>query len=205
MQSEKYKGKSKSHTPSTLLNFFYSLEINTKYKPIVKKDSSLLKKIAERIISGDSVDIMDLMIQRHFVELTDRFMQPFNRFFDLCIVGSQLEIDLLSLQRYPIIKSFSKEQFLAGLKEYRPTLPVKTRTSVDRLYEAFFSSCNFASWVQFRTQEVNRQWQQTYRESLCSKDLNKWTQERLMLNCEDDAIKVYQLLQTEIVIIKSDF
>jgi hypothetical protein len=185
--------------PSPLLNFFYSLEIDTKYKSTVRKDSSLLKKITEQIMGGASVDVMDLMIQRHFVELTDQFMQPFNHFFDLCVVGSPLEMDLLSLKRYPLIKSFSKEQFLARLKEHRPTLPVKTRNSVVHLYEQFLSSCNFASWVQSRTEEVNRLWHQAYHEILCSRDLCQWTIERVKINCENDAIKLYSLIQAEIV------
>lgn len=175
------------------------MDINTKYKSIVKKDSALLKKISDRIAGGASVDVMDLMIQRHFVELTDRFMQPFNRFFDSCVVGSPLEMDLLTLKSYPEIKSFPTEHFLTTLREHRPTLPVKARKSIDNLYEAFLSSCNFASWVQFRTAEVNRQWLQIYHEILCSRDLEKWTKERILLNCESDAVKLYSIIQTEIV------
>lgn len=199
VQSEKYRRKSKTSVTSKLLNFFYSMEINTKYKSSVKKDSSLLQNILKRISGGASVDVMDLMIQRHFVELNDRFMQPFNRVFDSCVVGSPLEMDLLTMKSYPEIKSFPKEQFLTNLREHHPKLPVKAKKSIDRLYEAFLSSCNFASWVQFRTAEVNRQWRQIYHEILCTRDLEKWTKERILLNCESDAVKLHSIIEAEIV------
>ena len=175
------------------------MDIDTKYKSIVKKDPSLLKKITERIVENSSVDVMDLIIQRHFVELTDRFMQPFNRFFHSCVVGNPLEMDLINLTSHPEIKSFATEQFLTKLREYRPTLPVKTRKSIDHLYQAFLSSCNFASWVQFRTADINRQWRQIYHELLCASDIEKWTKERKLLNCESDSIRLYYLIQSEIV------
>ena len=41
-------------------------------------------------LRGAKADAMDDLLQRHFVELTDRFLQPLNRYFDGLLVGSPL-------------------------------------------------------------------------------------------------------------------
>ena len=48
--------------------------------------------MTEGALNGLSSEILDDMLQRHFVELTDRFMQPLNRFFDTLVVGSPLQM-----------------------------------------------------------------------------------------------------------------
>ena len=52
----------------------------------------LLKKVAELIMQAVPITELDNLIQRHFVELTDRFMQPLNRFFDSLLVGNPLQM-----------------------------------------------------------------------------------------------------------------
>jgi hypothetical protein len=48
----------------------------------------LLKDIAEIGIKVQGEDGVNNMIRRHFVELTERFLQPLNRYFDSLVVGS---------------------------------------------------------------------------------------------------------------------
>jgi hypothetical protein len=70
----------------------YILEVQTKFKGSLSKDRDLLRRIAELVLKGTPPQVLDDMIQRHFVELTDRFMQPLNRFFDSLLVGNPLDM-----------------------------------------------------------------------------------------------------------------
>jgi hypothetical protein len=70
----------------------YILEVQTKFKCSLSKDRDLLRRVAELVLKGTPPQILEDMIQRHFVELTDRFMQPLNRFFDSLLVGNPLEM-----------------------------------------------------------------------------------------------------------------
>ncbi|KAI8853261.1 hypothetical protein BC829DRAFT_24344 [Chytridium lagenaria] len=64
--------------------------LTSKHKPFLIKDKKLIKDIAEASIRGTSNLILNNMLRRHFVELTDRFLQPLNRHYEGLIVGSPI-------------------------------------------------------------------------------------------------------------------
>ncbi|KAJ3130830.1 Protein dennd6a [Physocladia obscura] len=67
--------------------------VSTKYKPILAKDKKLLKEITDNAARGGvAPEHLDNLLRRHFIELTDRFLQPLNRHYEGLIVGSPLSM-----------------------------------------------------------------------------------------------------------------
>jgi hypothetical protein len=63
-------------------------------------------------VNVKGVDAINNMIRQHFVELTQRFLQPLNRYFDSLIIGSPTAMNLSCLRMEPEIKPFRHDQFL---------------------------------------------------------------------------------------------
>lgn len=62
------------------------------------------------------------------------------------------------------------EQFVKQISDFIPILPLKPKKPITELYFAFLKSPNFASWLSCRTEEVHKQWQQAYLETLSTAD-----------------------------------
>lgn len=63
-------------------------DVKFKSKPYLSKDKKLLKDITEIGIKVRGEDGVNNIIRRHFVELTERFLQPLNRYFDSLVQGN---------------------------------------------------------------------------------------------------------------------
>ncbi|KAJ3066260.1 Protein dennd6b, partial [Quaeritorhiza haematococci] len=153
--------------------------ITSKHKPFLSKDRKLIKQVVEGAIRGQSAYVLNNALRRHFMELTDRFLQPLNRHYEGLIVGSPLGMTLSTLRSKPDIKPFKQESFLKTIEQSAPTLPVGMKRSIVDLYRAFLKSPNFASWLQHRTSEMYREWRRKYFEVLCEADVVKWCGDKI--------------------------
>lgn len=59
-----------------------------KTRPYLSKDKKLIKDITGVGIKVQGIDGVNNMIRRHFIELTERFLQPLNRYFDSLVIGN---------------------------------------------------------------------------------------------------------------------
>ena len=59
------------------------------------------------------------MIRRHFSELTQRFLQPINRYFESLIVGNSSTMELETLQMEPQLSHFRQDEFLKSVQVSR--------------------------------------------------------------------------------------
>ncbi|KAJ3222052.1 Protein dennd6a [Clydaea vesicula] len=114
------------------------------------------------------------MLRHHFVELTDRFLQPLNRYFEGLVVGNQMSMTLTTLRGRPEIRPFKQETFLKSIETSTPALSVSLKRSASELYRAFLMSPNFASWLQQKTSEVFREWRRRYLEVICEANILEW-------------------------------
>ena len=176
----------------------YSLQVNTRYKCSMSRDKSLLKKIAEMSIKQSSFQQMDDLLQRHFVELTERFVQPLNRFYETLLTASPLQMTLSSLRSKPEIRPFRQELFYKMLEQSLPKLPVSVKKPLVELYSCFFRSIHFGSWLQYRTSDINREWRRAYLNLICSSDIQKWTFEKLSLESDAEVIDLFFRIQDEL-------
>jgi hypothetical protein len=78
-------------------------------------------------------------------------------------------------------------------------LPVNNKRPLADLYKTFMKSANFGSWLQARTSDLNREWRRNYLNVLCTQDMKRWTQERVMMQCEVECVDLFLRLQEEIV------
>jgi len=57
------------------------------------------------------------LLRRHFIELTDRFLSPLNRYFESLLVGSPVSMTLSTLKNKPEVKPFKQESFLKLIQD----------------------------------------------------------------------------------------
>ncbi|KAJ3219641.1 Protein dennd6a [Dinochytrium kinnereticum] len=166
--------------------------LTSKYKPFLSKDKKLIKDVAEAAIRGSSSFTLNNMLRRHFVELTDRFLQPLNRHYEGLIIGSPIGMNLSCLRTKPEVKPFKQETFIKSIEASAPTLPVQSRRSIVELYRLFLKSPNFGLWLQTRTQEVNREWRRHYINVICDSDIVQWmkSEKREEIECVDLLLRI---------------
>ncbi|KAJ3408792.1 Protein dennd6a [Chytriomyces hyalinus] len=175
--------------------------LSTKYKSVLTKDKAFLKDLADLVTAGASMEILNNTIRRHFIELTDKFLQPLNRYYEGLIVGSPLSMTLSALRAKPEVKPFQQSAFLDGIKLSPPAFPAQSRKSLLDFYRQFFKSANFAAWLQHRSAELNREWRGHYIDVLCDSDVQVWVNQRgrqeiecvdLLLRLKDEVAKYSQ-------------
>ncbi|EIE82690.1 hypothetical protein RO3G_07395 [Rhizopus delemar RA 99-880] len=109
---------------NVLFNFVQG--VTSRRKTVISKDRELIKMLTEANVRGYPPDwVLNNILRRHFVDLTEKFLVPLNRYFSTLIPVNPCEPSRL--------KPFQTDQFMKSLKEHGPQLPFKstfkTRTS----------------------------------------------------------------------------
>ncbi|KAG0183266.1 Protein dennd6a [Apophysomyces sp. BC1021] len=147
--------------------------ITSKRKAVIAKDRELLRMLTEAAVRGHPQDwVLNNILRRHFVDLTEKFLVPLNRYFSTLIPVN------IPNTKPPRLRPFQTDQFMKSLKEHGPQLPFKstfkTRTSTTdptkELYSQFLKCGNFATWLQLRTTEAQAEMNKRYVQSLCDVD-----------------------------------
>ncbi|KAI8977647.1 hypothetical protein BDF20DRAFT_821090 [Mycotypha africana] len=144
-------------------NMLYSFVqgVTTKRKSTIARDRDLIKMLTEATVRGYPPDwVLNNILRRHFVDLTEKFLVPLNRYFTTLI-----PVKIPANGDVPRLKPFQTDQFMKSLKEHGPQLPLKstfkTRTSTTdptkELYSQFLKCGNFATWLQQRTLKAEQE------------------------------------------------
>ncbi|KAJ3273251.1 Protein dennd6a [Terramyces sp. JEL0728] len=162
-------------------------------------ESKLIKSLLEVGVNVKGIEAVNNQIRQHFVELTQRFLQPLNRYFDSLIVGNPTYMDLTCLRSKPEIKPFRQDVFLKSFEQSVPTLPLASKRPVAEFYVAFLKSSNFASWLHYRTIDTYRTWRYHYLNTLCTYQITPWVKKHLnsgtMVECVDLLMRYKQELE----------
>ncbi|KAJ3361835.1 hypothetical protein HDU91_003721 [Kappamyces sp. JEL0680] len=150
-----------------------------KHKNYLSKDRKLLKAILEVGVNVKGVDSVNNTIRRHFLELSERFLQPLNRYFDSLVVGSPQEMNLSKLRPYPEIRPFKRDSFMQRIDQSVPSLPLQSKRPLAEFYDKFLMSPNFASWLSHKTSSAYRNWRNYYLKLLANADIEYWIESRL--------------------------
>ncbi|EGF77400.1 hypothetical protein BATDEDRAFT_91628 [Batrachochytrium dendrobatidis JAM81] len=172
--------------------------VSVKHRPFLSKDKKLIKDLTDAAINGQSVEYLDNLIRRHFMELTDRFLHPMSRYFESLIIGNSSQMTLSHLRSRPEIKPFRQNTFLQQIEQSTPTFPVAAKRPIPELYRQFLKSPNFATWLQHRTSEVGREWQNKYFDVLCYSDIAAWVCDKLAIGANVECIDLYFRLKNEV-------
>lgn len=152
------------------------------HKNYFSKDKKLLKAILEVGVGVKGTDAINNMIRSHFVELSQRFLHPLNRYFDNLVVGSPMEMSLSKLRPCPEVKPFKQDEFLRLIEQSVPSLPLNSKRPIADFYKSFLMSPNFASWLSQKTKSAYRNWRSVYLQLLANSDLEYWVESRIADN-----------------------
>ncbi|RIB02190.1 hypothetical protein C2G38_901698 [Gigaspora rosea] len=153
--------------------------VKSKRKSVIAKDKAILKRLAEAVARGYPPDyLLNNILRRYFVDLTEKFLVPLNRYFSTLI---PFHITLSSSQEPPQLKPFKTDSFLKSLQEHGPQIPFKTKkfqTNTTETYLNFYTQflkCgNFATWLRQRTIEAQNELRKRYLQVLCEGDVKTW-------------------------------
>ncbi|ORY93744.1 hypothetical protein BCR43DRAFT_516764 [Syncephalastrum racemosum] len=160
---------------NVLFEFIQARGVTSKRKGVIAKDRALLKMLAEATMRGHPPDwVLNNILRRHFVDLTEKFLAPLNRYFSTLIPAQKTT----GVEDPPQLRPFQTENFLRSLKEHGPPLvfksTFKTRTAATdptkELYSQFLKCGNFATWLQRRTAAAQTAIDRRYIQALCEVD-----------------------------------
>ena len=161
-------------TPPGKTNIECVERIVTKHKTYFQRDKSIIKKITEAALMGYSLDIINNMFRRHFVELSEKFLQPLDYYFDKEVIYNVRLMKFSDLRFSPQIENFNIEAFLKIINETAPVFPLKCKRSLIEFYRLFIKSPNFSLWFLLRVCNAFREWRRRYFYVMCEGDIRYW-------------------------------
>jgi len=161
-------------TPPGKTNIECVEKVVTKHKSYFHKDKNVIKKITEAALMGYSLDIINNMFRRHFVELSEKFLQPLDYYFDKEVIYNVRLMKFSDLRFSPQIENFNIEAFLKIINETAPVFPLKCKRTLIEFYRLFIKSPNFSLWFLLRVCNAFREWRRRYFYVMCEGDIRYW-------------------------------
>ncbi|XP_055922026.1 protein DENND6A [Eupeodes corollae] len=168
-----------------------SVVLSTKYKPFLKKDKVLIKKIVLGVNTKRPEHVQSALLRRNLLELTQSFMIPLERYMASLM---PLQRDISPFKSAPSPNQFKQDDFLATLDQSGPHLTSPLKGNWKGLYQRFFNSPNFKGWYETRHKELQRTLQSIQLQALSGADLNQWAQGKQEVEIIDMIIKLKQKL-----------
>ncbi|RKP34008.1 hypothetical protein BJ085DRAFT_7708, partial [Dimargaris cristalligena] len=139
-------------SPQWLSNETHRSGLQTKWKSVVGKDRALLAKITTAAEAGyTSSYILNNILRRHFLDLTEKFLAPLNRYFSTLIpktnplLHNNLTNRPYSQQPQPQpqqlrlqLKPFNQEDFLKSLHAHGSQIPLRNSFGSNVDYIVFY-------------------------------------------------------------------
>ncbi|TMS38342.1 hypothetical protein L596_005089 [Steinernema carpocapsae] len=140
----------------------------SQYKSFLSRDKSLYKKLSKS--SNQSTQILNAILCRHFLELTQSFMIPLERYLSSLM---PLRKHISPFRAVPQARAFDTEEFLRTIADNGPSLTCGVQGDWAGLYRQFLSSANFDGWLRSRQNDVDRQLRSIHLDVLCSSEFSK--------------------------------
>uniref|UniRef100_A0A914WA65 UDENN domain-containing protein n=1 Tax=Plectus sambesii TaxID=2011161 RepID=A0A914WA65_9BILA len=142
----------------------------SQYKPFLAKDKALLKRILKGAESQRPVEVQSMILRRHFLEVTQSFMIPLERYLASLM---PLQKQISPFKAAPQARRFDLEEFLATVADSGPGLTSGLKGNWTGLYRRFVESANFDGWLRQRRKEVDHKLQLLHLEVLCATDFSE--------------------------------
>ncbi|KAF9080082.1 Protein dennd6a [Mortierella sp. AD031] len=188
-------GSPRLNKPSSL-DFVQGLV--SKRKGAIAKDTNLLCMLAEATANRSSPDyLLDNILRKHFVTLTEKFLVPLNRYFATLVPN---DISLSSTSQFPHIAPFKQQTFLKFLAKNPPAITFKTPTfkssseACQSFYKDFLKCGNFATWLRLRTIAAQNELRKRYLEILSLGDVAGWVKGRNEVEVVDLLVRMREEL-----------
>ncbi|XP_017029228.1 protein DENND6B [Drosophila kikkawai] len=168
-----------------------SAGLHSKYKPYLKKDKALIKKVLLGMKTKRPEHVQTALIRRHLLELTQSFMIPLERYMASLM---PLQKDISPFKSAPNASSFKLEDFLATLETAGPQLTSPLKGDWKGLYRRFFRSPNFRGWYEARHRELQLTLQDLQLQALSEANLEHWAHDKQEVEIIDMILKLKQKL-----------
>jgi hypothetical protein len=132
-------------------------------KALLDKDKAMVKRVQKGVQLRRPNAVQSALIRRHFLELTQTFMIPLERYLASLM---PLARNISPYRAAPKVKPFNQAEFLTSLDNCGPQLTSNVKGDWEGLYRRFFKSPNFVSWYNQRHREVAQKLQLLHLESL---------------------------------------
>ncbi|TDG43262.1 hypothetical protein AWZ03_010319 [Drosophila navojoa] len=165
--------------------------LHTKYKPFLKKDKTLIKKVLLGIKTKRPEHVQTALIRRHLLELTQSFMIPLERYMASLM---PLQKDISPFKSAPNASSFKLDDFLATLEAAGPQLTSALKGDWKGLYRRFVRSPNFRGWYESRHRELQLTLQDLQLQALSEANLEHWAHDKQEVEIIDMILKLKQKL-----------
>lgn len=176
-----WKSPEKS-SPLRLLPSLESSPVNSKFKPFLNRDRSILKKILKGIESQRPSEVQSALIRRFFLQLTQSFLIPLERYIASLM---PLQKNVSPFKSTPSIQPFNQDEFFKILQVSGPSITCGIKGDWEGLYRKFFRTPNFATWYESRIEQVNSQLNQLHIKSILESDLLTWIKGRSEVEAVD--------------------
>lgn len=166
--------------------------VYTHYDPYLSKNKEMLKSLIKGAESNRPVEAQSAILRRHFIELTQSFMIPLERYFSHLM---PLHKNLSPFKSVPRLKQFNAEEFLQDLKTSGPDLmPKNSKGDWQGLYKRFFDSLNFKHWYEQRKREAEKTLESLQLKLLCEYDIASWLKGKHEIEIIDQYMNVKKKL-----------
>ncbi|XP_073835293.1 protein DENND6B [Musca autumnalis] len=163
----------------------------TKYKPYLKKDKSLIKKVLLGLKTKRPEHVQTALLRRHLLELTQSFMIPLERYMASLM---PLQKDISPFKSAPNANAFKLDDFLATLELSGPHLTSPLKGDWKGLYRRFYNSPNFRGWYESRHKELQLTLQDLQLQALSEANLEQWARDKQEVEIIDMILKLKQKL-----------
>lgn len=140
-------------------------------------DKEFSKSLLDAVARDSSLVAANNMVRRHFAELSERFLQPLNKYFDQIMCENRIyPRSLDGVHTSLAIKPFKHVDFLKFIEEHPPTLcsNLKMGKDMSELYALFLKTPNFAMWLSYRAELAAKEFQRHIIRLLTDDDAGKW-------------------------------
>ncbi|XP_034490164.1 protein DENND6B [Drosophila innubila] len=165
--------------------------LHTKYKPYLKKDKTLIKKVLLGMKTKRPEHVQTALIRRYLLELTQSFMIPLERYMASLM---PLQKDISPFKSAPNASSFKLDDFLATLETAGPQLTSPLKGDWKGLYRRFIKSPNFRGWYESRHRELQLTLQDLQLQALSQANLEHWAHDKQEVEIIDMILKLKQKL-----------
>ena len=149
--------------------------VHTKAKPFLTKDRVIIKKLLQGIDSQRPSEVQSALIRRYFLELTQSFLIPLERYLASLM---PLQKNVSPFKSTPVIEPFNPDEFFKVIEITGPNLTSGIKGDWIGLYKKFFRCPNFKLWYETRCQEVNEQLNQVHIKAILDADLKSWVRNK---------------------------
>lgn len=163
----------------------------TKYKPYLKKDKTLIKKVLLGLKTKRPEHVQTALLRRQLLELTQSFMIPLERYMASLM---PLQKDISPFKSAPNANAFKLDDFLATIELSGPHLTSPLKGDWKGLYRRFYNSPNFRGWYDSRHKELQLTLQDLQLQALSEANLEQWARDKQEVEIIDMILKLKQKL-----------